>query len=371
MRVLHLSVVRLSSGQRKQLEYEQRAAGELNGVEWHTLVLSDQSHDAYFVKQLPVGFRGVFSRKLYAWLWLLRHAHDYEVVLVRHMPFDPFALLFARWVRNRVTVHHSKEVEELRLVGRGWQGRAASWLEGITGHSAVRSGRGVLGVTDEIRRYQLANRGVAPEFPSGIYPNGIWVDDVNIVADERPSDRIEIAFLCGRFSTWHGLDLLLEEFEREVVAKAVSKPITLHLIGQLPDQQKAQVRRLSEKLVNHRLALYGLMSAQEYRPIFARCHVGIGSLAMHRSGLEEGATLKVREMLAMGISVYSGHRDAAIPEEFPFYHRGTVDLGEIIVFAEAVSGVARSEVQTEARQYIDKRACMQGVVGMLSESRLV
>ena len=38
LKILHLTVKRhLTSGQRKQLSSELRSAGEIEGVEWHTL----------------------------------------------------------------------------------------------------------------------------------------------------------------------------------------------------------------------------------------------------------------------------------------------------------------------------------------------
>ena len=34
---------------------------------------------------------------------------------------------------------------------------------------------------------------------------------------------------------------------------------------------------------------------------------------MYRNGLTDGCTLKVREILAMGLPIFSGHKDTALP----------------------------------------------------------
>ena len=39
--------------------------------------------------------------------------------------------------------------------------------------------------------------------------------------------------------------------------------------------------------------------------------------------MEEACTLKVREYLASGLPVVSGHRDSGLPADFPFYHQLT------------------------------------------------
>lgn len=73
---------------------------------------------------------------------------------MRHMTFDPFALIFAPLIPNRVSIHHAKEIEELRLIRQGWKGRLASVVEKFCGKFSVCKAKMILGVTNEIAEYE-------------------------------------------------------------------------------------------------------------------------------------------------------------------------------------------------------------------------
>ena len=76
---------------------------------------------------------------------------------------------------------------------------------------------------------------------------------------------------------------------------------------------------------------------------------------MHRAKVREGSTLKVREMLGMGLPVYSGHIDTALPKNFPFYLKGTIKIEEILKFARDAAPFSRNEIRNKSLPYIDKR----------------
>jgi len=82
--------------------------------------------------------------------------------------------------------------------------------------------------------------------------------------------------------------------------------------------------------------------------------------------MHEGTTLKVREMLAMGLPVFSGHRDSALPDTFPYYaSRNVMKLADLYNFACSMKGVTRGEVRDAAAPFIEKRFAMQGVINWL------
>jgi hypothetical protein len=57
------------------------------------------------------------------------------------------------------------------------------------------------------------------------------------------------------------------------------------------------------------------MTRREYEPLIAGCTAGIGTLALHRKGMDEACPLKVREYLAYGLPVILGCADADIPKD--------------------------------------------------------
>lgn len=55
--------------------------------------------------------------------------------------------------------------------------------------------------------------------------------------------------------------------------------------------------------------LHGFLDRSAYLSILARADVGIGTLALHRKGMEEASPLKVREYLACGIPILLAYED--------------------------------------------------------------
>lgn len=362
MRILHLSVSRqFSHGQLNQLRYEDAASRTIKGVEWVTLGYHCGAEGGQFIKKIPMLFRPIFLRSLYGWLLALRLSREYDVLLMRHMTFDPFALIFSFLIRNRVSVHHSKEVEELKLVRSGWRGRVASLVEACTGRVAVRNTRMILGVTEEIAQYEQKVR--APWKPFAIFPNGIDVESVKKLHDARSADQIHIAFICGSFSHWHGLDKLIEA-ANAYKAQKDCLPMHIHLIGQL--SQKQLVTLSSVGSAHFEFHTHGLMRAEEYRPILAKCDFGVGSLALERKGLKEASTLKVREMLALGLPVYAGHKDVALTTSCPWARVVTeVTLSDLQDFGVSMKKISRDQVRGESSHLIAKADIMKDTVASL------
>lgn len=362
MKVIHLSVARqFSPGQLKQLGMEQSASTRLPAGKWCTLAYHDGPAVDGLVKRVPWLFRSVFARKLWTWLVALSASRKCDFLVMRHVTFDPYGPLFAPFIRNRVSVHHAKEVEELRLIRGGWRGRAASAVERVCGRITARHVRAILGVTLEIARYQCSARGV--DKPIGVYSNGIDPLLVPVLDDHRSHGEVVVAFICGTFAEWHGLDKLVAAVDAHA-DDAEMRRLTIHLIGGLTAEQFAEVtatRARREVFRSH-----GLLGADQYRLILAGCDVGLGSLAMERQNLREGSTLKVREMLAMGLAVYSGHEDIALPKEQGFAHvTSAVSVHELVSFAEATKLITRRSIRERSLGYVDKLASMETVMTRL------
>lgn len=354
LKIVHLTVYRdLPAGIRKQIKWEQSASARLTGAEWTSLAVHGGEPVESFERRIPAPFRAMFLRNLYGWLVVRRLAKNHDVVLLRHMPFDPFALIFAPFIKNRVGVHHSREVEELPLISPGLSGRLAGWLEGITGWVAVRCAKGILGVTNEIARFQVATR--ASGKPSGLFANGIDLDTVGEVEDRRSDSSTQVVFICNTFSEWHGLDRLVDAVRN---ASDIPEGLFIHLIGQLSEAQQRLIAELGPRAQLFRI--HGFLKTEAYRALLAQADAGLGSLAMDRQNLREGATLKVREMLGMGLPVYSGHVDTALDETFPYYRLvPNVDIAGLDSFAREMKTHSRSDVRSASAPFIEKSAMMQ------------
>ncbi len=352
MRVLHLTCVReLTSGQRKQLTYEYNASKSLK-IKWDVMSLHTKNiENEEFEKQIPKNFRFIFLRNLYGWIYILNHQKDYDIIINRHMTFDPFVLIFGWFIKNRFSVHHAKEIEELKLIRKNWQGILASFIEKIVGKVNLFQVKGTISVTNEIAEYQkkLYNK------PILIYPNGINYKTVDILKDKRQKNEINIGFVCGSFSSWHGLDLLLKEILLHIsTMKRLN--VKIHLIGNvLP----AELSFISSNInLSKYIIIHGLLSGKEYTDLLSVCDIGLSSFSLEKKNLFEAATLKVREYLAFGIPVYSGHKDTAINDSFPYYINGNVDINKIIEFAQKMKFISREKVRNKSEDKISKEKIM-------------
>jgi glycosyltransferase involved in cell wall biosynthesis len=362
LRIVHLTVCRdLPSSIRKQIKWEHSASRRLKDVEWFSLVVHGGIAVEPFEKRIPPLFRPMFLRNLYGWLIAQRLSRTHDLLLLRHMPFDPFALIFAPLIRNRVSVHHSREWLELPLIRSGIVGRLAGSLEMLTGFVSVRCARGVMGVTNEIAHFQVNCR--SPGKPAGLYANGIDLSDVQEALDLRDASFVKIVFMSNTFSEWHGLDRLVDAVRDIPVIPTL---LSIEIIGNLSEPLKKQISALGSRAKIFRI--HGFLDTEAYQNLLAAADVGLGSLAMDRQNLYEGSTLKVREMLAMGLPVYSGHVDTSLPPEFPFYHKASVvDIEALVGFARAMKSYSRSEIRAAAAPFIDKASTMQVAVDWLNK----
>ncbi len=154
--------------------------------------------------------------------------------------------------------------------------------------------RGVAGLT--CASQELAD---APEFaayrkPVCVIANGIELDpDKNVRA---PNNKIpRLVFIGTPGFPWHGVDKLVE------LARTYPDVI-IDLIGydELEDGAAPPAN----------LVLHGYLFSSDYEKILADVDVGIGTLALHRKGMEEASPLKTRECLAFGMPMIIPYLDS-------------------------------------------------------------
>ena len=357
--IAYLIVSRSYPGIVKQIEYDYQLTRNIKELNWKNFTFLDQIEKNSHSKKLPFLFRGVFGRRLFLWMWLLKNSKDFDFVIMRHMEFDSFSLIFSWVVPNRIHIHHSNEIVELKLRRNNWKGKIASKVEKITGGVAIRNSSAILTVSKDLMHYQRNARKLPKDFPIFHFPNGIIVENTPILKDVVNNNSvIEVGFIAAQFHPWHGLDLLIDSCNN-FLRKDINKILVFHLIGKLDSNYLDQIKIINQSNNKIKFKVYGTLKQQEYWEIFCNCNIGIGSLAMYRNGLTDGCTLKVREMLAMGLPIFSGHKDTALPDDFPYYFSEGGNIEDMIEFSRKVANVTRKEVRDASFKYIEKSICFK------------
>ena len=77
---------------------------------------------------------------------------------------------------------------------------------------------------------------------------------------------------------------------------------------------------MKEKVIFH-----GFVSGKALDTLFDECHVAIGSIGLHRIGLNEASVLKHREYCARGIPFIIECSDFDFPNDFPYFYKVPAD----------------------------------------------
>lgn len=341
-----------SPGVVNQMLWESRAAKDAS-LEWSVFLFCAElpkvaEHEGFVELSKASSFsRGWgkavswFSFRLSFYRRLSELAKDKDLLLLRYSSYDPLQFLFILFSPIPVLlVHHTIEYDEIR--GKRRRGaRFLAEMERMLGWASVRIASGIVGVTKEIAQYE--NRRVGFSKRAFVYPNGIVLDSREL-PDER-TDVPEFLFVASYFADWHGLDLVVDALSSS------TSEFKVHLVGRLPSELEAAL------MSDPRYVLHGILTAAEIAKLAGRCWIGLSSFALHRKGLQEACTLKVREYLAVGLPVYAGHRDV-FPDSFEFYRAGPADVDEILAFAYSSRGVDRRFVATAAAGYINKESLL-------------
>jgi hypothetical protein len=172
--------------------------------------------------------------------------------------------------------------------------------------------------------------------PHCTIPNGIIVDSVpRRKTPPFDPDSLHILFV-GNVSRWHGLDRLIQG----IAAYRGPVRVHFHVVGDGDEldslkQLKASIAPTAD------IHFHGFMSGSDLDAMFDRCHIAVGSLGIHRKGLQQTSELKAREYCARGIPYVIACGDADFPNDFPWIFRldadeTPIDMEKVVAFARAV-----------------------------------
>ena len=288
-----------------------------------------------------------------------------DMVYLRYFAFNQYTVKFMERYGDRVVFEHHT-IEPSELEGKE---REDDLLFGpkILGMAA-----GCVGVTQEIAAFE-SNRAEGGPIPCLALGNGIDPNSVPPLKFDLPKDAIHL-ICAANFSAWHGIDRLL----RGMALYSGKERFILHLAGNgvVLDELIALTKTLH---LEHSVIFHGPLDHAQLHRLACRCHVGVGTLGVHRKGLTETTSLKHREYCLQGLPFILSSKDVDIPENSPFIRTFPQDDSPIAM--EAVADLARSVEQEPqmrsamhafARQHLSwdaKSADLARFLHMLHEKR--
>lgn len=149
--------------------------------------------------------------------------------------------------------------------------------------------------------------------------NGIDIQQFGLV--KQPVFDGSTLHLLGlaNVQRWHGFDRMIEGLKNYYQTDAAVKVI-FHIVG-----MGSELQPLKDLTAKHQLEAFvqfhGFVTGQELVQLFEICHLGIGSLGMHRINVADGqtSTLKSREYAARGLPFVIAHKDRGFPEGYPLF----------------------------------------------------
>ncbi|MDI9392451.1 MAG: glycosyltransferase family 4 protein [Synergistota bacterium] len=261
-----------------------------------------------------------------------KYSNECDIIYFRGLLPSPFLSHELASRRKAKVVFEIQSIEEFeaRMI-KSW---FRYWMTRIYSGSVLKYCDGIVGVTDEITNhyYTISNNPGMQAMTSG---NGVCVADVPLrKAPEFRDGKLDL--LCvGKIADWHGIDRLIKG-----MAESGTENIRLHIVGE-GQGIKNLIGTVQSHGLEERVIFHGFKTGNQLDSMFDKCHIGIGSLGIHRKGLAETAELKVREYCARGFPFINSASDKDFPPDFRYRLQvppgeGPVDVGIVRAFAEEV-----------------------------------
>jgi len=191
-----------------------------------------------------------------------------------------------------------------------------------------------VGVTDEITNYEL-NHSKNLHKPHITIGNGINVGLYPLRKLDQKGKILHLLFVAN-VSRWHGIDRII----RGIHEYKNRHFFYLHIVGD--GKEIPNLKKLVDNLhLSKQVIFHGFKSGTELDSLFDTCHIAVGSLGLHRIGLSESSTLKIREYCARGIPWIIACKDPDFPDDFPYILRvppdeSPIDIESVVHFAQKV-----------------------------------
>lgn len=200
--------------------------------------------------------------------------------------------------------------------------------------------------------------------PVMVIPNGFDFSTMSPIRQESCGDAIHIIAVSS-MREWHGYERFIKGMHTYYQSnRADHRDIVLHLVGN--GREYGKYKSLIEQFnLGDHVILEGAMHGEALDQLYEVCHIGIDSLARHRSGIDVLSSLKSREYGAKGLPMINSCKIDIIDDDFPYLlqvsaDEAPIDMDAVIQFHDAcfACGKSRTAVASEIRAYMEERSGM-------------
>lgn len=314
---------------------------------------------------------------------LEKYASEYNYIVIRYPNASPKLIEILKLYPNKVVFEHNTlELNELRFNIKGLsfkdiaylllKGKNRLWTEYFRpyffekkyGAQVLSLARAGLCISNTVASFEKKK---CPDYNLLVQGNGIDLSNISVLKNHLDTTTLRMLFISGSANQWHGVDRVLEG----MISYKGEKPLVLHLVGRVHHSVLLQIKKVGSP---HKVLFHGVLNRTEISKIAQECNLGIGSLALHRLGLVEGSTLKVREYMAMGLPFVFGYDDIDVPEEYKYALKveandRSIDFCLVDAFLKNLvhEGFTSSKMRVDSSKYIDQEIKMKQFVEYLEK----
>ena len=173
----------------------------------------------------------------------------------------------------------------------------------------------------KLRKY--VDRAITTSNSSEIYgipalhmPNGIWVNRFPARKKKSKENTIQLVAI-GKWNFWHGLDRVIQGIAEYQNLRKHIRPVILKVIGDGPARPGLE-RMVKDNKLGAVIEFITDTDEERKNEIFQKADIAIGTLGMHRKGLDYDSSLKHREYCARGIPFILSAPDYSFPSSLQF-----------------------------------------------------
>ncbi|WP_026375621.1 glycosyltransferase [Aestuariibacter salexigens] len=195
--------------------------------------------------------------------------------------------------------------------------------------------------------------------PNIRFDNKIRIVDKNISQSKAPliaEDGVIRMLSVANIMFWHGFDRLLKGIAN-YIQKSRAVPIELTIVG--AGEGLVELQTLTQALgLQNIVSFEGFKPESDLKPYFDAASVCIGSLGLHRIGISENSTLKIRNYIANGLPVVMSSKDRDLSEFDWIHFEGPddtdIDVAAVVEFVQQANQHPhiRRDIRRFARQHL-------------------